>query len=402
MIVFISLSKKNEEVTKVRSVLSDYEINPKYVFESLESVASENEIQDLFFKTKILFVHADFLSKREYDFIGEFHSAKKILFLGMINEMVFNIPNLYRVFTNNFQDVPLSHKPIFFEYLTFPAIEQLAITKTKNAKILSNSISIGYIPSNSFYSLIQIIRFFNLHPKFRFNIYLNYSDYESLLKNISNENILFSDYCVDNLIKGNHDIFISSGPGISDLLFLERPILIVGSKGYGGLLSMKNFNQHIDCDFSGRIGGDENEPIPEQLLIKDIDECLKLYDEAPATGYNLFKYCLPIVKNKLAIKLRPIEVLVSTRIYNNFTSAVPLMDKAVKLVKLGSKSDEYALLNGFNKIVLRLNNEDIKCLRYINGKNSFDDICTMTGVSDKSQIYHFLDKLIDYKLADFV
>lgn len=67
------------------------------------------------------------------------------------------------------------------------------------------------------------------------------------------------------------DIVIGSGMIAAFSVQQEKKIIVVGERGYGGLVTNENLKYHISNCFQGRNGGKLDEAIPIQLVLKAIE-----------------------------------------------------------------------------------------------------------------------------------
>lgn len=91
------------------------------------------------------------------------------------------------------------------------------------------------------------------------------------LQNIVNSHIIVN----DNLSEINTRIqqcklVIGSGYPIMYAIENDIPAIIVGERGYGGILAKEHLSLQYSAFFQGRIGGKYDSPIPEHLLYEDV------------------------------------------------------------------------------------------------------------------------------------
>lgn len=118
------------------------------------------------------------------------------------------------------------------------------------------------------YSIFKLIRPFNkLHDKF----IVFHTKHKNIKKSL-NANISIQQYKLKNIPKlvSSSDIVVGSGFAIVEAIIQHKPYVIVGEYGYGGIPDERNIYSFYKSFFTGSIGGSLCAPIPESLLIEDI------------------------------------------------------------------------------------------------------------------------------------
>ena len=80
-----------------------------------------------------------------------------------------------------------------------------------------------------------------------------------------NANVKFS-----NVTTFNVNLIIGSGQIIEKAIAHSIPCIVVGARGFGGLITKVNFEKQIESGFQGRIGGEIGEYIPAKVLVDEI------------------------------------------------------------------------------------------------------------------------------------
>ncbi|HBM16908.1 MAG TPA: hypothetical protein DD381_11265 [Lentisphaeria bacterium] len=76
------------------------------------------------------------------------------------------------------------------------------------------------------------------------------------------------------------DIIIGSGRIIETGVGMCKPCIIVGERGFGGMLTTNKMEAQYRTFFQGRIGGEIGEYIPEKLFMSEISDLMELDNEA--------------------------------------------------------------------------------------------------------------------------
>lgn len=76
-------------------------------------------------------------------------------------------------------------------------------------------------------------------------------------------------------IVAESDIVVGSGRLAEQAVAMDKPVIIVGERGYDGLLTEDIFELQYQNQFQGRVGGTPGEFIPEKLLMENIFDLLE-------------------------------------------------------------------------------------------------------------------------------
>lgn len=96
------------------------------------------------------------------------------------------------------------------------------------------------------------------------------------LSNVLNSNITIIPQNT-NIESQVHSSDIIIGSGYTSLYAIARnkPCIIIGEKGYGGLINSENIEEQYKSFFQGRIGGRHSEMLPERLIVEDIQNTIE-------------------------------------------------------------------------------------------------------------------------------
>lgn len=179
---------------------------------------------------------------------------------------------------NQIDKVVLLNKPVDYPSILFQSEQVFSwkipcffnpnvnyqIKKTRKHKILVDMNGKG----SCFSPLYQIIPCLNKLLNYDISVI---SDIVNLSKML-NENIKVikdRDADIEHLIEES-DIVIGCGETISKTIAFGRPVIVVGERGFGGLITKETFQQQYQNNFQGRIGGEQGEYIPEKLFLDSI------------------------------------------------------------------------------------------------------------------------------------
>ena len=120
------------------------------------------------------------------------------------------------------------------------------------------------------------------------------------LRNILNSNITISDSTnsIEQHVKESRMI-IGSGYAILYAIKYNKPFIIIGERGYGGIPTETNILQYYQEFFQGTIGGRLDGALPENLVYEDVSNILEKKIATP-----LKTECLVEIADKRAVQLR--------------------------------------------------------------------------------------------------
>ena len=148
--------------------------------------------------------------------------------------------------------------PVMFEHIS---------VESQQKKLPANKIYV-HIDEKYFNGLttIKLFRILNQLTQYDIKLHTPSKDLAKFL----NSNIKLS--AEANFKENIHqaDIVIGSGYVLLYALLNKKHGIVIGERGYGGIVSNDTIEKHYHNFFQGRIGGKYDEPIPERLLFEDI------------------------------------------------------------------------------------------------------------------------------------
>ena len=141
-------------------------------------------------------------------------------------------------------------------------------------KKLSVLVDIKTVHTCGYSLLYQFVPLLNALASSEFAVFHN----EKPLLPLFNKNVSFisrkeTDF---ETLFSESDLIIGSGETIYKGIASEKPCIVVGERGYGGVVILQNFDWQLKTNFQGRIGGYLNEHIPVALLTNDIQKTIQL------------------------------------------------------------------------------------------------------------------------------
>lgn len=214
------------------------------------------------------------------------------------------------------------------------------------------------------------------------------------LSKILNKNITISSDCdVEYLVKKS-DLVIGSGYAALYGALFNKPTIVAGKDGYGGIVTKDNLSMHYENFFQGRIGGTSNELIPDLLLIEDLAHLSNI------ESYDFLNM------DDLLLELREFNINAFFKAVNNVIEA----NNIIKVNKTNADlifSPDFSLINTNEKKYLIMNNytgflldeisyEEYMVIEHFEKGNSIVDLFKKNKPNKK--INALIDKFINNKV----
>lgn len=203
---------------------------------------------------------------------------------------------------------------------------------------------------------------------------------------------------IDSIIE-TCDLIIGSGEAVTRTITLKKPCIIVGERGYGGILNNDVFNYQYIHNFQGRIGGSLEEYIPENLILEDINTVFSykesvLYD-LTSSNYNLLQNQQSQIKNRWRQCLSDI---IKNSSDSNMIDSIIHISKDYALIHL---SDEIYIISEVHtrKIHSQIGKDEADIINLFAGGNYLQQAISNSAFSDKPElIIDFVKILITEKI----
>ena len=219
-----------------------------------------------------------------------------LIYLFDATEITKQYPDDFRLISRItlLNDYANTSKNILPKQLTENLCLPINLKRRKSFKIQNKKKPIIFIDiesnkdSSTLYSIIPL---FNVQTNWEIIILLPSKIFPKVFN--PNINIIRRDSVIAQELTKKADIIIGSGKVIENGVGNCKPCIIIGSQGYGGIVTRTNFTLQYKSNFQGRIGGELDEYIPEKLLMGDILDTLERGDEKVDVdiqeNYNLLK-----------------------------------------------------------------------------------------------------------------
>lgn len=237
----------------------------------------------------------------------------------------------------------------------------------------------------------------------------------SLLEPIANNHIFFRVYTNDfwgmltdcNILLGSQSIAINA-------LLNQIPVIVIGSHGFGGLVTDDNIQNFTESGFWGRIGGSLKEKIPVAAILYEIQYVLDLLN------FNHHKPLHLLSSNHIDLLAKAfvengakdmIDKIISSsqqlcRFLTNkedFLQLNPLIPCCISIEEgLGNNDCEKLLINAnTNKILAVVGTDEMNIIKLCNGKNTVREILSKNESADEEEIINFIHDLWRAKIIIF-
>lgn len=231
-------------------------------------------------------------------------------------------------------------------------------------------------------TLLKIVR--PLNQLTSWNILFNTKN--KFLSKVLNNNIKTTNSGNIQLNIQQSNIVIGSGYTVLYAIMYKKPCIVIGDKGYGGLISTENFPEQYKSFFQGRIGGRYLEMLPDNLIIEDLQSISNISNEnvihqlkqfENEVECNLTQTIKEIVRKCLEIKN---QVPTTNLIFNSDFTVIKSKNK-------------FWIMNRYNKNIKGWIDEE----QYKIAIEQFIEQNTMTNISRKKDL-SLVKELIQSKI----
>lgn len=273
--------------------------------------------------------------------------------------------------------------------------------KKENTKTLTIVINIQ-CDNIRFSPIYELIPFLNVIPNSSVHIIDDYLQDSFLNPNIELSRTKNTD--IKNLIS-KADIVIGNRDFIGYGILGEKFCIVIGEKGYGGVVNSDSFNNQYKNNFQGRIGGTLGESTPQTLLNDDIGFFLSMDEEDKNNLYSKNKFFLEEIQkiNLLSLERFIIDKTEKCIEYNSGFRNTTLMFS--NNFELTSISDEKFLL--INKRSQHIHShfeiEEANIIKSFYKENSVQNAMITNKYEQNQDIFiEFVKTLCDEKILVFI
>lgn len=296
----------------------------------------------------------------------------------------------------------------FIENIPSPIIPHFIKYKYSKKKI-SNLLAFYDLEENGIDVMRMLIMGANTLPNIKLNIV--YNEGYNVLNKIANPNInfiKFSKRTNETSLFAKSDLILGSGRTAIKSLSLGKPVIVVGRRGFGGLVTPENYIEFKKRNFEGRFGGEENEIIPIDLLSDHIVDTLNKGKELfPIISSNYKAVCTDYNIQIVADRLVSVICEIKSKNYglkkmSEFKKLKPLFLPEFTFVE--NKEDSFYIMNKINfKIFFNIQCSLKEILEKLDGNTSIEDIFKENGYGHIDmrvfkKIFHrlFINKIVTF------
>lgn len=306
-------------------------------------------------------------------------------------------PNLYRILiyspfvAQNIYGLP---PEIYLNY--WPFIQNQDNQRCANIIKLNNILHIPSQNDKSLYSTRTLIKIFNQFSQYKLTIYYNGDPSE--LQPLCNPNITVYPFPLGNIDWHHFQVLIGSEEIAVNGLVNDIPVIVVGLKGIGGLVTLQNIKSFINFRFEGRNGGETFEYIPPKILLYELDKMnnSELYSNiSNNSSYlrNHLSYCYS--DDKILSKFQEIICICKNIKENKYESIFPTLSRNIRLV---NKNGSYYLVNyQYGTILGKLDSDAGEWLKKFNGKTSLKELTENFTIEESLECDEFIKDLWNKK-----
>lgn len=306
----------------------------------------------------------------------------------------FEFRNLLKVFS-------LHHgiydfiSPEIISYLHKPVLlSAKKKSRSKNKKDSATKILFFASDDPHARDLAAVIQFANSHSEiFNFTILVNKERLDTINHWINPTVILKDSHAFSTELRENYDLAFASGYACTVCLVCGLTTMVVGRRGYGGLVTSSNLNEFIISNFQGRIGGEIGEDVPYWILNDEMENFLLGKEETDNDTEHLARTCANIYAPQQAFDHIEKELISLFRLVGKIDSPAeqlrPIVSPGMQIIR--SNQSLYLTKNG-GRFLASISDAEKVVIEQCNGVNTLAVISKMLQV-DPQEMGAFITEL---------
>ncbi|WP_104381335.1 hypothetical protein [Sphingobacterium sp. HMA12] len=185
---------------------------------------------------------------------------------------------------------------------------------------------------------------------------------------------------------------------LTKALLLEKPVMVVGKQGFGGIVNSTNVGSFLESKFSGRIGGVDHEIIPKNLLSYEFFLMNNFQEDSIAikkTIENKIKLDGQVLRQKM-------EFLFASKRKSSLRNNSFIANFELGYFSLTDQNTYMVFNRSINQFLFTISELEYKIVKHLKDKKSFEDIIGILGDININDLEKRLRKLLSQKLINYV
>lgn len=194
----------------------------------------------------------------------------------------------------------------------------------------------------------------------------------------------------------DYDIVIANQMTAVSAIMEGIKCIVIGDKGYGGIITENNIEDQYNIYFNGRMGGYINEIIPQEKLKEDI---LSIINNDSSFQEKITNKLINIKNSNLKKFIKLICDLIDNYnwLNNSFEEVSLIQSKCYKFVKM---DDTWAIFDIYSRYHFSIGREEYGIIKKFKKRSKVKDVINKTLI-DKEEILCFIMELFKYKILTF-
>ena len=278
----------------------------------------------------------------------------------------------------------LSQALVLYQDMIFPACIPLKSINLSEKPLIYIRIENDYLNELTFLKLLPLLNQMN-------NYVIHYQSDHVIGRHLINPHI--------KIIPGKQnireeinrsDMVIGSGMVAAFAIQQGKKVIVVGERGYGGLVTKENLEYHLSNCFQGRNGGKLDENIPLYLVQKAIEE--KTDTSKTSEQLSLLQ---AQNENKLIQQVKKI-ISINNRVRSNDPAINFILNPDYNMVK--KKKRIWLLKQVFGNLYKSINESESAVISYFQQPHSIPEVLNIFPTEYKDDISEYIRELIIEKI----
>lgn len=265
--------------------------------------------------------------------------------------------------------------------------------KESNLVITSNKFNRLLVDIGNDKTLMSVLPLLNVYIDYEIDI-LTSQPYK--FKALVNSHIKFSTVEKRKKLIDKADLFLADGYTALEGVLLQKPVFVLGERGFGGLIDTSNVKEHYKTGFSGRLGGVKEEHIPLLMLDYEIKKlCKKEVEKLKEAADELAEFCHET--SQMLCQLISFFINLPSQKMKVYLQRNPYMDYIKRI-----KGTYWVVDKVYRKLLFEIDETEKRLVDYFDIPKQLNSVYKeMTGDLSHEEIEKSVDELLKYKLLDY-